>query len=198
MSKGFIFRAYFLIYTTISHWSPINPGAKISVFYTRLIISKNVDTLYFGFGCKGAVCLKKKHQKPRFLVEIHLETWTLINQKSVFCTIFFVFFFNLIQKDEFLLVLKNQILTHFLPSFHSILGHKISSLVWKENLKKGVSCPPTIFLMIFNKTFILISVNSLCVSLCWQHNSEYHFNKVLKDKQQAVVNAFFLWFLQHW
>ena len=44
-------------YTTISLWQPIN--SKIPVLYTGFRICKNIYTLFGGFGCNEAICLKK-------------------------------------------------------------------------------------------------------------------------------------------
>ena len=95
-------------YTIISLWSPTHSGANPPYFMhgsESAKIFKNIHTLFLGFGCNGAVCLKKD---PTIYVFGFSPFWNLNFDKSeVIVRRNFWYFQNEIWQDGPFLVLEN-------------------------------------------------------------------------------------------
>ena len=134
--------------TPISLWSPINSGAKIFVLYTRFRICKNICTHPFGFGCYWLVCLKKV---PKMYIFDLSPFWNLnFDKPKVNFFQNFWYFWSILWQTVSFLSLGDKTKTYLWVIIRPIFWHKDLSFIRVTKSKKGVSSPPSIFLMISN------------------------------------------------
>ena len=82
--QSFVWKNY---YTTIFILSPTNSGAKISVFFTRFRICRNIFTLFLGVKLQRSSFSQKSPKKWMFLVLYSFESWTLTNKNNCFAAL---------------------------------------------------------------------------------------------------------------
>ena len=113
--------------TTISLWSPIGSGAKISVVYTPFRICNHIDTL-FGLLMKQSKFSQKSPTQFSFGLR---PFWNLnFDNSKVNLIQNFWYFQKMLLQDVSFLSLENQIIICSWTNFYSIFGPEDKRLIW--------------------------------------------------------------------